>query len=208
MEIFGEFLVNQNSGETFSLQHGKENWIGRGIHDPLSEAEGRLMLAHPSISKMHAKIFLKPETNEWMLVDTSRHGVIVNDKKVIKELRLRHGDKIKIGPFTLMFYEKFKADDETSEQPLPTLTENLPRQQKTIIYVMATLIMEMILLIVWPPVLMALGFSMIFFAILLLAKTNWRNITKIPIRILLIILFLGIFGAGTALAKHLSLWRF
>ncbi len=201
MEIFGVFLVNQSSGNTISLLPEQENLIGRGVPNPQGE-KGRVLLPHPSISKFHAKIVLKPQSNEWILHDTSRHGIWVNDKKVDKEIKLNHGDKIKVGPFILMFYEKFKADDETSEQPLPSTFTEAPRQSRVLVYILAVLVLEMLLMLLQPLILMILGSSMVFFSLIFLLKSSWRQKVKISIWVLLTIFLLGSVGMGLALLKN------
>lgn len=197
MEIFGVYLVNQSSGNTVPLLTDQDNIIGRGVPKPEGE-KGRVLLPHPSISKFHAKILLDSKTHEWKLLDTSRHGLFVNDKKVEKEVKLRHGDKIKIGPFILMFYEKFKADDETAEQPLVVSDQQSSRLQN-IIYIMAAFILEMPLAYILPQYTLILSFALIFFALPFIMKTSWRNAAKIAIATLMWILLIGIVGVGLSI---------
>lgn len=198
MEIFGVYLVNQSSGVTTSLHQDQENIIGRGIPNPQGE-KGKVLLAHPSISKIHAQIILKPETHEWMLYDKSRHGIYVNGKKINKETRLMHGDKIKVGPFDLMFYEKFKADDETSEQPLP-LREEGRRWESVLLYFVVAILVEIILSFQFPQYLLIGSLSLFIFTLIFFFKSEWREKSRISLRLLLMLSFLTLFGF------FLSLW--
>lgn len=203
MEIFGVYLVNQSSGNTVPLLTDQDNIIGRGVPKPEGE-KGRVLLPHPSISKYHAKILLDTKTHEWKLIDTSRHGIYVNDKKVEKEIKLRHGDKIKIGPFILMFYEKFKADDETAEQPLIVSGEHQnSRAQKHIIYISA-LVAEIPLAVFLPWPTLILSFSLIFFSLLLLIKSSWRDSSKMPTFVLMWITLMGVSGIALSLGRLLE----
>ena len=193
MEIFGVYLVNQSSGITTSLYQDKVNTLGRGIPGPQGE-KGKVLLPHPSISKIHAEIVLKPETHEWFLKDKSRHGIFVNNKKIKKEIRLMHGDKIKIGPFSLMFYEKFKADDETSEQPLPVHFET--KKSNSLVFLLGALLIQIVLAWWKPEALLMLSASLLFFSGLLIAKPTWREKSKLSLRVLFILLLLATVGSG------------
>lgn len=192
MEIFGVYLVNQSSGSTVPLHQDQENIIGRGIPSPQGE-KGRVLLPHPSISKIHAQIVLRPETHEWMILDKSRHGIYINSKKITKEARLFHGDKIKVGPFELMFYEKFKADDETSEQPLPVYYER-KQDSPVFLYMISALLLELVLALVIPNLLLVGMLSLFIFTLLLLIKSPWREKTRISYRTLFLLFFLSITG--------------
>ena len=194
MEIFGVFLVNQSSGITTPLYHDKDNIIGRGIPQPEGE-EGQVLLPHPSISKLHAKIRLSPETHQWILYDTSRHGILVNDNRVEKQAILGHGDKIKVGPFVLMFYEKFKADDQTSEQPLP-LFDDAVAAKNFWWYCIGLLIIEVILLSVSPKLLVALASAVCFFLLATSLRSKWVKKLGLSYPGIFLLLALAIFGAG------------
>jgi pSer/pThr/pTyr-binding forkhead associated (FHA) protein len=65
------------------------------------EAGNHVQLASPEVSKRHA--LLKLSAMKWCVRDLdSRNGVFVNGKRV-REAILQHGDKLTIGPYTLVF---------------------------------------------------------------------------------------------------------
>ncbi len=202
MEIFGVYLVNQSSGSTVPLHQDQENIIGRGIPSPQGE-KGRVLLPHPSISKVHAQIMLKPETHEWIIYDKSRHGIYINNKKINKEARLMHGDKIKVGPFELMFYEKFKADDETSEQPLPVYYDR-KQESPIFLYIISALLLEMVLAFINAKILLVATLSLLIFSTVLLIKAEWREKARLSYRILFILFFLSI--AGISMSVYFLFW--
>ena len=108
MKEFGIFLVNQNSGEKLPLRSDAVNIIGRGL-DAGENPEATILLPHPAVSKCHASIFLDQDSQQWRLHNFSRYGTSVNNSYV-NEVRVRHGDSIGIGPYQLVFYEKFFED--------------------------------------------------------------------------------------------------
>ena len=71
---------------------------GAGIGRDSGNAVQLLM---PEVSKRHA--FLQQTPQGWCIRDlNSRNGLFVNDKKV-REAFLQDGDRLKIGPYTLVF---------------------------------------------------------------------------------------------------------
>ena len=197
MEIFGVFLVNQSSGITTPLDHDKDNIIGRGIPKPEGEI-GQVVLPHPSISKLHAKIRLSPEAHQWILYDTSRHGILVNDKRVEKQKILTHGDKIKVGPFELMFYEKFKADDQTSEQPLPFFDDAMA-PKRTWLYFIGMLIIEAVLLLASPKLLIIFALTVCFFLLAVSLQRSWVKKLGLSYPGILLLLVLAILGGASSI---------
>lgn len=195
MEIFGVYLVNQASGETVPLYMDRENIIGRGVPNPQGE-KGKVLLPHPSVSKMHARLEVAPETQTWILYDLSRHGITVNGKKVIKEQQIFHGDRIQIGPFTLMFYEKFKADDETSEQPLPVVAHD--KTENPLLNMLGAVLLVGVLALILPTYLLYLSILLFFFCFLLLVKPRWKAKTKISYKLLFFLAFLAFLGIALA----------
>jgi len=80
-----------------------EQTIGR---DPGNSA----CIDSKKISRHHARIYLKDQ--EWVIEDLkSTNGVFVNDERV-KEAPLRHGNIVKLGPFSFRFV--------LEQPPLPT----------------------------------------------------------------------------------------
>lgn len=193
MEIFGVYLVNQSSGVTIPLFQDKENIIGRGIPSPQGE-QGKVLLPHPSISKIHATISLKPETYEWIIYDKSRHGILVNGNKVNKQMTLHHGDCIEVGPFNLMFYEKFNSDDETAEQPLPLAM--VQKQNKKLKWAFSLLIpafIELLLALFQPYILLGISIVVAVLSLILLRK-KLRDALQISLTTLIICFLFAIMG--------------
>lgn len=74
----------------------------RRIHIGRDEARVQILLAHPNVSRLHARV----EMNDGVAVVTdlgSANGTFVNGKRVLRSATLRRGDRIDIGPFGLAF---------------------------------------------------------------------------------------------------------
>lgn len=69
--------------------------IGRG-------RENDVRLSYPAISRFHAQIVLvKP--GQYLIRDlTSRNGTLVNSERILEQ-KLKNGDRIQLGRFTLIF---------------------------------------------------------------------------------------------------------
>jgi len=66
-------------------------------------ADNRLVLRDERVSRRHALIHMQGD-GEWWLVDLgSSNGTYVNRGRVSQPIRLRDGDVIEFGPFTLVF---------------------------------------------------------------------------------------------------------
>lgn len=71
--------------------------IGRG-------AQNDIILKDPYISKSHAKIII--DENEYFLEDlNSVNGTLINDEKVFDVVKLKDGDRIKLGQIEFLFIE-------------------------------------------------------------------------------------------------------
>lgn len=65
------------------------------------DAGSAVQLSSPEVSKRHA--FLQQTPQGWCIRDLgSRNGLLVNGNRV-QEAFLRNGDRITIGPYTLLF---------------------------------------------------------------------------------------------------------
>jgi pSer/pThr/pTyr-binding forkhead associated (FHA) protein len=65
------------------------------------DADNAVQLTDPEVSKHHAVIHT--QANAWTIEDTnSTNGVVVNGARV-QRASLKNGDKIRIGPFELIF---------------------------------------------------------------------------------------------------------
>jgi DNA-binding winged helix-turn-helix (wHTH) protein len=82
-----------------------ENLIGRATDVHIS-------IASPEVSRRHARILVSGQTAT--LEDLgSRNGTFVGKQRVTGPVRLKHRDRIRVGPALLVFY--VAADEETAE---------------------------------------------------------------------------------------------
>lgn len=114
--VFGTHRVRLTSG----VWH-----IGR---DPSSE----IVLAHPSVSRRHATLWVSPEHVE--LIDAgSRNGVSVNARRVWQPTQLEPGDCIEVGPVSLRLEDADRNDEHhapvefTNAETRPLPSSSPPR---------------------------------------------------------------------------------
>ena len=106
----GIYLIEQNTGQVFTLDPHQDNIIGRS----LGQGVHTIILHHPAISKTHAVIKIE-STQQWSFQNLSRNGSMLNGKAVTTKKILTHGDEVTIGFCKLIFYENLAANDETME---------------------------------------------------------------------------------------------
>ena len=83
------------------------------------------------VSRKHLRILYDENTNEHNAEDmNSKHGVIINDRKIAGQAALREGDQIRIGQTTLLYTEK---DFDDSESALSHFKKVGERQRPTMI---------------------------------------------------------------------------
>ena len=83
------------------------------------------------VSRKHLRIRYDENTNEHNAEDmNSKHGVIINNKKITEQTTLREGDQIRIGQTTLLYTEK---DFDDSESALSHFKKIGERQRPTMI---------------------------------------------------------------------------
>jgi pSer/pThr/pTyr-binding forkhead associated (FHA) protein len=84
------------------------------------------------VSRKHLRIRYDEKTGEHVAEDmNSKHGVFINDRKVVALTALKEGDQIRIGQTTLMFTENDFDDRESAlahykkagERQRPTMIE-------------------------------------------------------------------------------------
>nr|WP_235880350.1 GGDEF domain-containing protein [Polyangium aurulentum] len=76
-------------GKRFVLEHNPTR-VGRG-------ADNHVVLDGDSVSRRHAQF--RQKGNEWVIVDDgSTNGTYCNDEQISREVVLRNGDRVKIGP--------------------------------------------------------------------------------------------------------------
>jgi pSer/pThr/pTyr-binding forkhead associated (FHA) protein len=132
MSQFGVYLVNQNSGQVFPVSQEHETVIGRGIGAE-ENPTASILLPDPSISKKHARVYMDSPSQRWHFEDFSRHGSQVNGKLVEGEaIPIQHGDQIAIGPYKLVFYEKFQADATMEVKVPPRLSISKAPEEKEV----------------------------------------------------------------------------
>jgi diguanylate cyclase (GGDEF)-like protein len=76
-------------GKRFVLEHNPTR-VGRG-------ADNHVVLDGDSVSRRHAQF--RQKGNEWLIIDDgSTNGTYCNDEQISREVVLRNGDRVKIGP--------------------------------------------------------------------------------------------------------------
>ncbi|MCC8179357.1 MAG: FHA domain-containing protein [Planctomycetes bacterium] len=94
MRSMPELLVKSTSGvRTYGMPIGKPMFIGRIV-------ECEICLPSPAVSRRHAVVMFKGGVCAIKDLDSS-NGTYLNGKKIDKTVRIRNGDTIRIGSFTL-----------------------------------------------------------------------------------------------------------
>jgi hypothetical protein len=102
----------------------RTNVIGRAEALPMQ-------ILDDMVSRKHLRIWYDEKTNEHSAEDMkSKHGVIINDKKITEITTLREGDQIRIGQTTLLYTEKDFDDKESALSHFKKIGE---RQRPTMI---------------------------------------------------------------------------
>lgn len=78
--------------------------------------DNSLMLADERVSRRHALIHPQGAEGCWLVDLGSRNGTYLNARRVGRPVRLREGDRIQIGPFTLVFHQARTAALTSSDQ--------------------------------------------------------------------------------------------
>jgi len=97
----------EQKGEYLPLGR-RTNVIGRAEALPMQ-------ILDDMVSRKHLRIWYDEHTNEHSAEDmNSKHGVIINNKKITELTTLKEGDQIRIGQTTLLFTEKDFDDRESA----------------------------------------------------------------------------------------------
>jgi len=113
----------EHKGEYLPLGR-RTNVIGRAEALPMQ-------ILDDMVSRKHLRIWYDEKTNEHSAEDMkSKHGVIINNKKITEITILREGDQIRIGQTTLLYTEK---DFDDSESALSHFKKIGERQRPTMI---------------------------------------------------------------------------
>jgi pSer/pThr/pTyr-binding forkhead associated (FHA) protein len=117
-------ISGEQKGEYLPLGR-RTNVIGRAEALPMQ-------ILDDMVSRKHLRIRYNEDTKEHYAEDmNSKHGVIINDRKITSQATLREGDQIRIGQTTLLFTEKDFDDKESAlshfkkvgERQRPTMIE-------------------------------------------------------------------------------------
>jgi len=114
----------EHKGEYLPLGR-RTNVIGRAEALPMQ-------ILDDMVSRKHLRIRYDENTNEHNAEDmNSKHGVLINDRKITELTTLKEGDQIRIGQTTLLYTEKDFDDRESAlshfkkvgERQRPTMIE-------------------------------------------------------------------------------------
>jgi pSer/pThr/pTyr-binding forkhead associated (FHA) protein len=113
----------EQKGEYLPLGR-RTNVIGRAEALPMQILDDK-------VSRKHLRILYDENTNEHSAEDmNSKHGVIINDRKITDITKLTEGDRIRIGQTTLIYTEKDFDDRESALSHFKKIGE---RQRPTMI---------------------------------------------------------------------------
>jgi len=99
---YGETYKYESEIKSRKLDIGgrQELTIGRSI-------ENDIVLDHPTVSRVHARIDLHPDEGKYWIQDLrTGNGTFVNGERIVKPRALRRGDVINIGSIRFDFYEQ------------------------------------------------------------------------------------------------------
>ena len=114
----------EHKGEYLPLGR-RTNVIGRAEALPMQ-------ILDDMVSRKHLRIRYDENTNEHYAEDmNSKHGVLINNRKITVQAVLKEGDQIRIGQTTLLFTEEDFNDRESAlshfkkvgERQRPTMIE-------------------------------------------------------------------------------------
>jgi pSer/pThr/pTyr-binding forkhead associated (FHA) protein len=117
-------ISGEQKGEFLPLGR-RINVIGRAESLPMQ-------ILDDMVSRKHLRIRYNEQTHDYSAEDVnSKHGVIINDRRMTNPTILREGDQIRIGQTHLMFTEKDFDDRESAlahykkagEKQRPTMIE-------------------------------------------------------------------------------------
>jgi len=113
----------EQKGEYLPLGR-RTNVIGRAEALPMQ-------ILDDMVSRKHLRIWYDENTNEHSAEDmNSKHGVIINNKKIAEITTLKEGDQIRIGQTTLLYTDKDFNDSESALSHFKKIGE---RQRPTMI---------------------------------------------------------------------------
>ncbi len=94
-------------GKRFVLDHNPTR-VGRG-------ADNQIVLDGNSVSRRHARF--EHRANQWLVVDEgSTNGTYCNDEQIAREMVLKNGDRVKIGPAIFKFLSGADVESRYHEE--------------------------------------------------------------------------------------------
>ena len=115
--------TGEHKGEYLPLGR-RTNVIGRAEALPMQ-------ILDDMVSRKHLRIRYDENTNGHNAEDmNSKHGVLINNRKITEQTALKDGDEIRIGQTTLLYTEK---DFDNSESALSHFKKIGERQRPTMI---------------------------------------------------------------------------
>jgi ABC transport system ATP-binding/permease protein len=94
-------VVSTPSKMGLDLQNLRE-WPVELGRDPNPQRYAAIQLDSPVVSRRHAAIYFDNK-GDRILQDFSSNGTFVNDRRVDRAIKLNDGDRLRIGPFTLIY---------------------------------------------------------------------------------------------------------
>ncbi|AKT35993.1 GGDEF domain-containing protein [Chondromyces crocatus] len=96
-------------GKRFVLEHNPTR-VGRG-------ADNQIVLDGDSVSRRHAHFEHRPNQQAWLIVDDgSTNGTYCNDEQISREVVLKNGDRVKIGPTIFKFLSGADVEAQYHEE--------------------------------------------------------------------------------------------
>ena len=78
-------------------------------------ASNQIALPSEMVSRRHAQIQVQHQGEFWLVDFGSSNGTYLNNRRLTQPTRLRHGDRIKLGPFEFVFHFAQSQETEVSE---------------------------------------------------------------------------------------------
>ena len=90
----------------------------------------QVAIADDRVSRRHALIQVQGQNELWLVDFGSRNGTYLNDQRIVRPTRLRHGDRIKVGHVEFAFHQPQSLQRGSSKTVLADRTANDIRSAK------------------------------------------------------------------------------
>src|SRR5436190_6477963 len=97
--------------------------LGRSVSNQVAIPDER-------VSRRHALIQVQGDQEYWLVDFGSRNGTYLNDQRIVRPTRLRHGDRIKVGHVEFVFHEPQSLRRDSSQTALADRTVSDIRSDK------------------------------------------------------------------------------